>query len=78
MSDSASAAKGGREKRRGIFSRIALYFRQVADELRKVVWPTRNELWTYFAVVVVFILAIMLFTGVLDAVFDRLVMWAFA
>ncbi|SDN09739.1 preprotein translocase subunit SecE [Actinomyces ruminicola] len=78
MSNTASAAKGVRKQRRGPFSRISLYFRQVIDELRKVVWPTRNELWTYFAVVVVFILAIMLFTGVLDAVFDRLVMWVFA
>ncbi|CED90396.1 MULTISPECIES: preprotein translocase subunit SecE [Actinomyces] len=77
MSDTR-VAKGTQEKRRGPISRIALYFRQVIDELRKVVWPTRNELWTYFAVVVVFILAIMLFTGVLDAIFDRLVMWAFA
>ncbi|PHP52677.1 preprotein translocase subunit SecE [Actinomyces ruminis] len=77
MSDT-TVAKGKRKQRRGPFSRIALYFRQVIDELRKVVWPTRNELWTYFAVVVVFILAIMLFTGALDAIFDRLVMWAFA
>lgn len=77
MSDTR-VAKGTQGQRRGPISRIALYFRQVVDELRKVVWPTRNELWTYFAVVVVFILAIMLFTGVLDAVFDRLVMWAFA
>ena len=48
------------------------------DELRKVVWPTSNELWTYFLVVVVFIAAIMAFTGVLDFAFDRLVMWAFS
>ncbi|WP_103061665.1 preprotein translocase subunit SecE [Actinomyces qiguomingii] len=77
MSDT-SVAKGAREKRRGPISRVSLYFRQVVDELRKVVWPTWSELWTYFAVVVVFILAIMLFTGVLDGILDRLVMWVFA
>ncbi|QHO91672.1 preprotein translocase subunit SecE [Actinomyces sp. 432] len=77
MSDT-TVAKGARKQRRGPFSRVSLYFRQVIDELRKVVWPTRSELWTYFAVVVVFILAIMLFTGALDAVFDRLVLWVFA
>ena len=48
------------------------------DELRKVVWPTMNELWTYFTVVVVFIIAIMAFTGVLDFAFNRAVMWLFA
>ena len=47
------------------------------DELRKVVWPTSNELWTYFLVVVVFIAAIMAFTGVLDFAFDRLVISAY-
>ena len=50
----------------------------MVDELRKVVWPTGSELWTYFLVVVVFIVAIMAFTGLLDLGFDRLVMWAFA
>lgn len=76
MSEGATVAKGTQPKKRGFFSRIVLFFKQVIDELRKVVWPTRNELWTYFVVVVVFIVAIMAFTGVLDVAFDRLVMWA--
>ena len=75
---SASAAKSTQDKKRGFIGRVVLFFRQVVDELRKVVWPTRNELWTYFAVVVVFILALMAFTGLLDAGFDRIVRWAFA
>lgn len=76
MSEGATVAKGTQPKKREFFSRIVLFFKQVIDELRKVVWPTRNELWTYFVVVVVFIVAIMAFTGVLDVAFDRLVMWA--
>lgn len=76
MSEGATVAKATQPKKRGFFSRIVLFFKQVIDELRKVVWPTRNELWTYFVVVVVFIVAIMAFTGVLDVAFDRLVMWA--
>lgn len=74
---SESAASTPTKKSRGFFGRIALFIRQVIDELRKVVWPTRQELGTYFVVVVVFILAIMLFTGVLDFVFNRAVMWIF-
>lgn len=66
-----------RKPRGGPFGLVLQYFRQVIDELRKVVWPTRAELRTYFIVVIVFILAIMLFTGVLDFVFDRVVMWVF-
>ncbi|MFZ0325398.1 MAG: preprotein translocase subunit SecE [Actinomycetes bacterium] len=42
--------------RPGLFGRIALFFRQVAAEMRKVVWPTRSELITYTTVVVVFVL----------------------
>ena len=78
MSESASVARRKQATKYGPLGRIVLFFRQVVDELRKVVWPTGSELWTYFLVVVVFIVAIMAFTGLLDLGFDRLVMWAFA
>lgn len=78
MSESASVARRKQATKCGPLGRIVLFFRQVVDELRKVVWPTGSELWTYFLVVVVFIVAIMAFTGVLDFAFDRLVMWAFS
>ena len=78
MSESASVARRKQATKYGPLGRIVLFFRQVVDELRKVVWPTGSELWTYFLVVVVFIVATMAFTGVLDFAFDRLVMWAFS
>ena len=78
MSESARAAAGKPDRKRGFFGRIALFIRQVIDELRKVVWPTWNELTTYFVVVIVFIAAIMVFTGALDMIFDRIVMWGLA
>ena len=40
----------------GFFGRITRFFRQVAAEMRKVVWPTRSQLITYTAVVIVFVL----------------------
>ena len=75
MSGAVTAPAG---KKRNVFARIARFFREVVDELRKVVWPTWNELTTYFVVVIVFIAAIMVFTGVLDMIFDRIVMWGLA
>jgi len=30
----------------GLFARIGLFYRQVVNELTKVVWPTRNQLTT--------------------------------
>ena len=34
---------------------LALFISQILDELRKVVRPTRNELWNYTLVVIVFV-----------------------
>jgi len=43
--------------KKGPFARLALFFRQVVAEIRKVVWPTRSELITYTAVVLVFVVS---------------------
>ncbi|MGK2349660.1 preprotein translocase subunit SecE [Actinomyces sp. W5033] len=78
MSEGNAVAKGKKARRTSLLGSVPRFLREVVDELRKVVWPTSKELQTYFTVVVVFIVAIMAFTGVLDLVFDRLVMWLFA
>ncbi len=59
------------------FGRVRLFVRQVVSELKKVVRPTRNELLTYTSVVLVFVLAVMSFTGLLDYGFGKLVLWVF-
>ena len=64
MSENAEAPKS-----RGIFSRFALFLRQVIVELRKVIWPTRKELITYTTVVIVFVVIIAAIVAVLDYVF---------
>ncbi|GMA18287.1 hypothetical protein GCM10025862_03080 [Arsenicicoccus piscis] len=43
-----------------------------------MVRPTRQELLTYTAVVLVFVIAIMLYVAGLDFGISRLVFWAFA
>jgi preprotein translocase subunit SecE len=48
-----------RDKQLGFFGRIALFFRQVMSELRKVVTPTRKELIKFTVVVLVFVLIVM-------------------
>ncbi|MBW1638583.1 MULTISPECIES: preprotein translocase subunit SecE [Microbacterium] len=69
-----SAANGGagREKKLGFFGRIALFFRQVIAELRKVVTPTRKELVKYTLVVLAFVLVMMGLVYGLDMVFSWL------
>jgi preprotein translocase subunit SecE len=56
VSQTASAERdhGKDTSRPNLFARIALFFRQVIAELRKVNWPTRRELTTYTIVVLVF------------------------
>jgi preprotein translocase subunit SecE len=49
----------------------ALFFRQVIAELRKVIWPTRDQLVTYFIVVLVFVLFMMALVSVLDFGFNK-------
>jgi preprotein translocase subunit SecE len=44
----------------------ALFVRQIIAELRKVVWPTRSELFTYTSVVVVFVAVIIGLVAVFD------------
>jgi preprotein translocase subunit SecE len=48
-----------------------LFVRQVIAELRKVIWPTRDQLTTYFFVVLVFVLFMILFVSVLDFGFNK-------
>ncbi|HEY9523736.1 MAG TPA: preprotein translocase subunit SecE [Thermopolyspora sp.] len=60
-----------------MFARLSLYYRQVVAELRKVIWPTRNELISYTAVVIVFVLIIIAYISVLDVIFGRVVLAIF-
>jgi len=70
-------AKKERDARRGPFARIALFLRQVMSELRKVVTPTRRELFNYTGVVLVFVVIMMGFTFGLDQLFGWLVVIVF-
>lgn len=74
---SQGATVTGDRKERNIFARIIDFFRQVIAELRKVKWPDREEWWTYFLVVLVFVGAIMIFTGLADLLFSKLSVWIF-
>jgi preprotein translocase subunit SecE len=70
---------GGRGTKRPSFpARVALYNRQIVSEMRKVIWPTRNELVTYTIVSVVFVTFMIAFVGLLDYVFTKLVFQLFS
>ena len=53
------------------------FVREVRDELRKVVWPTRKELVTYTTVSLIFILVMVGIVTSLDYGFTKLVLVLF-
>jgi preprotein translocase subunit SecE len=53
------------------------FVREVVAELRKVIWPTRKELLTYTAVVVVFVALMLSIVAGLDWVFAKGILWVF-
>ena len=71
MSDS-STVRGPRDGEPAKRTSPATFYRQVVAELRKVVWPTREQLSSYFVVVLVFVLIMMAIVSALDLAFGRL------
>jgi preprotein translocase subunit SecE len=67
----------GSESKLSIFGRVALFYRQVISELKRVVWPTRNQLTTYTAVVLVFVGFIIVVVSAFDLVLTKIVFWVF-
>ena len=52
---------------------LGLFVSQILDELRKVVRPTRSELWNYTIVVIVFVTVMMAMVSGMDLGFSKLV-----
>jgi preprotein translocase subunit SecE len=75
--DVVANAKRERAARRNPFARIALFIRQVIAELRKVVTPTRRELVSFTAVVLVFVTIMMALVWGLDQIFGWVVLYIF-
>ncbi|HEX6498969.1 MAG TPA: preprotein translocase subunit SecE [Micromonosporaceae bacterium] len=64
-------------ERVGLFARLRRFILEVFAELRKVIWPTRNELLTYTTVVVIFVAVIMAIVALLDTGFAWAVLHVF-
>ncbi|MCZ2402116.1 preprotein translocase subunit SecE [Paenarthrobacter sp. Z7-10] len=84
MTETAAGSSQGRPANKstkpvkpGFFARMALFFRQVIGELRKVVTPTRKELINYTIVVLVFVAIMMAIVTGLDLAFGKAVLWIF-
>jgi len=75
---SSSKSKAVSKERRGNpFARLGRFAREVVAELRKVIYPTRNELVTYTTVVIVFVAIMVSVVGLLDYGFAKAVLYVF-
>jgi preprotein translocase subunit SecE len=59
-------------------NRLVEYFRETRAELRKVVWPTREEAINLTAIVVGTLIAMSIFLGAVDYFFQALIRFLIA
>jgi preprotein translocase subunit SecE len=72
-----AAVREARPERVSLFGRLARFLREVVAELRKVIWPTRNQLVTYTIVVLIFVSFMVALVWLLDFVFAQGVLYLF-
>ena len=60
-----------RNPRGSWLARLGRFFREVVAELRKVIWPARNQMVTYTIVVIVFVVFMVALVAVLDLLFAK-------
>jgi preprotein translocase subunit SecE len=71
------SATSSHDRSRGRRTSPVTFNRQVMAELRKVVWPTRRQLITYFWVVLVFVAVMIGIVSALDYAFGTLMFKVF-
>lgn len=64
-------------KKPGFFKRIGRYFKDLKNELKKVIWPTKKRVFHSTIVVIITIVLVCIFVVVLDFIFNGLISLAF-
>ncbi|MEU3409953.1 MULTISPECIES: preprotein translocase subunit SecE [unclassified Streptomyces] len=75
--ESKRARKGGKRAKKGPLKRLATFYRQIVAELRKVVWPSRNQLTSYTTVVIFFVVIMIALVTVIDYGLDHAAKYVF-
>ena len=76
-SKAAGKPRAKDDARPGFLGRRVVFVREVFAELQKVIRPTRRELLTYTAVVVLFVTIMMTFVSLLDVGFAKVLFLVF-
>ena len=67
-----------REATAGRFERWRLFLSEVRNELKRVTWPTRNEVYATTVVVILTSMFFGIYLWTIDVALTRLVAWIFA
>ena len=55
------------------FQRLITFLREVRIEMQRVVWPSRDDTYTYTVVVVVAVVVVAAWVGLWDTIFTQLI-----
>ena len=69
--------RSGAPEKKNLLARLALFYRQVVAELRKVIWPSRKELVRYTVVVLIFVTFMISLVSLFDYGASKLVLKVF-
>ena len=64
--------KDGKDKKKGFFSRIAGWFKDLRKEFKKVVWPDRKKVFNNTLVVLVVVVVGSVLVGLIDSALLKL------
>ncbi len=77
MAENTTAIESVRQAAGGRFERMRLFLSEVRNELKRVTWPTRREVYATTIVVILVSLFFGLYLWLLDIGMDRIVRWIF-
>jgi preprotein translocase subunit SecE len=75
--NTTTALENVKEATGGRLERVRLYLSEVRNELKRVTWPSRREVYATTLVVIVTSVFFGLYLWTLDLAIDRLVLWIF-
>ena len=56
-------------KKPGFFARLAKYFKDAKGEFKKIVWPSKKQVWNNVAVILTMVIVFALLTWGIDYIF---------
>jgi len=72
MAQRKKAAEKKKAERKGVWKTITTFFKDVRIEMKKVIWPSRQEVINYTLVVLITVTIVATFILVLDLILSKL------